>query len=737
MLKTAISCMAAAAPKSILLRGQQHYETGDVLTFRLSDGLLRARVKGETHQIFDVYMDLRNFPTSSARCGCERKINCEHAAAALLALHARETGADLPKHKSEMSNSLYETVIKENDVTWYSQSRSEGHDFFAYQLGILIDDQRVSIVPLVAGLLEKFGTDTFEKRDDAERFRLPIGEGKVLEVALGRLKPLLRLLWQYGLKKKDMSEDVLKLTRYQLLFMQEAEQALAASTARWQGTAEFRRIHQALLVDENKSEIQTPQGLKAELRDYQLAGLSWLQRLRSARLGGILADDMGLGKTLQALAHLQYEKEAGRLKRAALILAPTSVIGNWFEEAKRFTPNLKVMIYHGLTRHHDCAFDDYDLIISTYGVAQRDKNLFLKYSFYYLVLDEAQVIKNTQTKTRQIIQQLQAKHRLCLTGTPLENHLGELWSLFHFLAPGFLGTLKQFRQVFQYPIERQQDEACRSALVRRLQPFVLRRTKNQVASELPKKTEMTLNVNLLGSQRDLYETIRMTTERSVREAIAKQGLGKSQWVFLEALLKLRQVCCDPRLVKRQDEETIGNNYSSAKLNTCLELLDNLMDEGRSVLVFSQFTSMLDIIEEALIKRGYPHLILTGKTRNREDLIQRFQAGEAPIFLISLRAGGVGLNLTQADTVIHYDPWWNPAVEDQATDRTHRIGQDKPVFVYRLIGSGTVEEVMMKMQAKKRVLFDSIFSEETLSAPVEWTEAEVAQFFMPLSSDSNS
>ena len=352
----------------------------------------------------------------------------------------------------------------------------------------------------------------------------------------------------------------------------------------------------------------------------------------------------------------------------------------------------------------------------------------MKYSFYYLVLDEAQVIKNTQTKTRQIIQQLQSKHRLCLTGTPLENHLGELWSLFHFLAPGFLGTQKQFRQLFQNPIEKQQDEEVRAALVRRLQPFVLRRTKNQVASELPQKTEITRTIDLLGFQRDLYETIRMTTERSVREAIAKQGLGKSQWVFLEALLKLRQVCCDPRLLNREEERAVN---ASAKLDVCLELLDNLMEEGRSVLVFSQFTSMLALIEEALNARGYKYLLLTGKSRNREQIIQRFQAGEAPIFLISLRAGGVGLNLTRADTVIHYDPWWNPAVEDQATDRTHRIGQNKPVFVYRLIGAGTVEEVMMKMQAQKRALFDSIFSEEKLSAAVEWTEEEVAQFFMPL------
>ena len=568
-----------------------------------------------------------------------------------------------------------------------------------------------------------------EKREDSERFRLPIAKGKVLEVTLGRLKPLLHLLWQYGLKRKDIKDNLLKLTRYQLLFMQEAEQALAASAARWQGTAEFRRIHTALLSPEAAEIIaESPAGLKASLRQYQLEGLNWLQRLRKARLSGILADDMGLGKTIQTLAHLQLEKETGRLRRACLILAPTSVLGNWYEEAKRFTPDLKVLIYHGLLRHQMRQFDDYDLIISTYGVAQRDKEFFVKYNFYYLVLDEAQVIKNTQTKTRQIIQQLQSKHRLCLTGTPLENHLGELWSLFHFLAPGFLGTQKQFRQLFQQPIEKHQDEAVRSALVRRLQPFVLRRSKNQVASELPQKTEITRTIDLTGFQRDLYETIRMTTERSVREAIAKQGLGKSQWVFLEALLKLRQVCCDPRLIEHEDERA---KHASAKLDVCLELLDNLMEEGRSVLVFSQFTSMLALIEAALVARGYNYLMLTGKTRNREQIIQRFQAGEAPIFLISLRAGGVGLNLTRADTVIHYDPWWNPAVEDQATDRTHRIGQKKPVFVYRLIGAGTVEEVMMKMQAQKRKLFDSIFSEEALTAPLQWTEEEVAQFFMPL------
>lgn len=728
MLETALSRITRAVSNLTLLRGQRLHQSGDVLAFRLSDGLLRARVKGETHQIYDVYMDLKSFPNLPSRCSCPKKSNCEHAVAALMALYHREHNSET-NGTAHAANVLHETVLKEDDVKWYSQSRFEGHSFFAYQLGILIDKQPVSIVPLIADLLEQFSIESLEDRDDAERFRLPIAKGKMLEVTLGRLKPLIRLLLQYGFRKKDAVKDVLKLTRYQLLFMQEAEQALASSRGRWQGTAEFKKIHQILLNPKRVNQfVDAPQGLQADLREYQLEGLNWLQYLRSTKLSGILADDMGLGKTIQTLAHLQCEKEAGRLRRASLILAPTSVLGNWFEEAKRFTPQLKVLVYHGTARHQMQQFDGYDLIISTYGVAQRDKTLFVRYPFYYLVLDEAQIIKNTQTKTRQIIQQLQSKHRICLTGTPLENHLGELWSLFHFLAPGFLGTQKQFRHFFQNPIEKHQNENVRTALVRRLQPFVLRRTKTQVASELPKKIEITRKIDLVGMQRDLYESIRMTTERSVREAIASQGINKSQWIFLEALLKLRQVCCDPRLLEKQ--ASIDCNVS-AKLDVCMELIDNLVEEGRFVLVFSQFTSMLSLIEVVLRKRGYQYLLLTGKTRQRERVIEQFQAGVAPIFLISLRAGGVGLNLTRADTVIHYDPWWNPAVEDQATDRTHRIGQNKPVFVYRLIGSGTVEEVMMGLQTQKRALFDSIFSEEALSGPTSWTEEEMARFFMPL------
>ena len=266
-------------------------------------------------------------------------------------------------------------------------------------------------------------------------------------------------------------------------------------------------------------------------------------------------------------------------------------------------------------------------------------------------------------------------------------------------------------------------------MARRIEPFLLRRAKNEVVRELPSKTEITQMIELVGNQRDVYEAIRISTEREVREAIARQGLGRSHVVLLDALLKLRQVCCDPRLLKSRDLNL--PNAESAKLEACLALLDNLMDEGRSVLVFSQFTSMLALIEQALIERQYAYLKLTGQTANRQALVNRFQAGEVPIFLISLKAGGTGLNLTQADTVIHYDPWWNPAVEDQATDRSHRIGQKKPVFVYKLIVSGSVEEAMVGMQNKKRALFEGILTDDAQLGRVALTEADIAEFFMPL------
>lgn len=626
----------------------------------------------------------------------------------------------------DFASPLYQERVSADDVEWYSDLQEGSTDFFSYQLGILVEGKPVSIVPLVADLIQRYSGSALDALSDTQLVNLPLSDGRALQLEMGRIKPLVRLLLQFGTRHIDENQQ-LKINKYQLILMQEAELAIAATKSRWQGAQALRAELTQLTKMGHLPEIQVPKGLRAALRDYQHYGLTWLQFLRTTHLNGVLADDMGLGKTIQTLAHLQYEKEQGRLTNAALIVAPTSLVGNWQAEAKRFTPELKVLVYHGSERHVD-HFDDYDLVISTYGLIHRDKEKFVAHTFYYLILDEAQFIKNARTKTTQIIQQLKAAHRLCLTGTPLENHLGELWSLFHFLMPGLLGDAKQFRMWFRTPIEKNADPERRELLAKRVKPFMLRRTKNQVASELPPKTEMTRTIDIAGAQRDLYEAIRMSMEKKVRDAIAKQGLGKSHILLLDALLKLRQVCCDPRLLSLPEAEMAHG--VSAKLEVLMELLDNLVEEGRRVLVFSQFTSMLQLIENELIARHYDYLKLTGQTQNRQALVDNFQQGKTPIFLISLKAGGTGLNLTKADTVIHYDPWWNPAVEDQATDRTHRIGQENPVFVYKLITSGTVEEAILGMQERKRQLVNGILSADA-SQTMALTEADLEQFFMPL------
>jgi superfamily II DNA or RNA helicase len=734
MLKAVLSKMVNVFPASTLIFGQEYQQKGHVLNVRLSDGLLKGRVKGGSSHLYDVYLDLKTWPDKAAHCTCSSPTNCKHAAACLFELQARANiplSVLLSQDKKEERFSSVQSIPKDevifaDDVEWYSEISDNRNDFFSYQLGIMINKKAVSIVPLVVELMTRWDRASLDDLPDSHLLRLPIAPGKVLELTLGRIKPLLRLFLQYWSRVKTVKSGV-KINRYQLILMQEAELAMAASRARWNGTAQLQDQLQQLTTLTTLPVIPMPQGLKTTLRDYQGHGLNWLQFLRSSYFGGILADDMGLGKTIQTLAHLLCEKEQGRIEKASLIIAPTSLVWNWFDEAQRFAPSLKVLVFHGSDRHDD-DFDDYDLVISTYGLIQRDKRRFLGYSFYYLILDEAQSIKNSRTKTTQIVHQLNGKHRLCLTGTPLENHLGELWSLFHFLMPGLLGDAKKFRQFFRIPIEKEGDLERKKLLIGRISPFMLRRTKNQVVRELPDKTEITRMLELTGAQRDLYEGIRMTMEKKVRDAMATQGLGKSHIILLDALLRLRQICCDPRLLTLP--EAAMAHDSSVKLTSLLELLDNLMEEGRRVLVFSQFTSMLALIEEALKARKYAYLKLTGQTKNRQDIVRDFQDGKAPIFLISLKAGGTGLNLTRADTVIHYDPWWNPAVEDQATDRTHRIGQENPVFVYKLITTGTVEDVILGMQAKKRQLFDGILSTESTQSMV-LTQADIARFFAPL------
>lgn len=730
MLKAALLRLNQEFPQNIFNQGQTYFQQGHVLTIRLSDGLLRGRVKGSLGQIYDVHIDLRVWPQSPSRCTCVEQTNCKHAVACFFALQAKENLAIIPVtmppvqplYPIAATPSLQDEIVHVDDFSWYSDLETRGHDFFGYQLGILIDDKPVSIVPLVVDLLRRLEPRRIDTLPDDKDMYLPLAQGKWLAIPFGRIKPLLQLLLHENLR--DLAEGEIRLRHYHLTLMQEVEAAIQASRARWLGTETIRQQLQQLQHVDLLPQLKPPQGLQTALRDYQLQGLAWLKSIQTYGFSGILADDMGLGKTVQALAHLLAEKEREANLSASLIVAPTSLVGNWLAEAQRFAPALKVLVYHGSDRHL-AKFADYDLIISTYGTVARDKALFLKYSFHYLILDEAQFIKNARTKTTQIMQQLHATFRLCLTGTPLENHLGELWSLFHFLMPGLLGTIKEFRQHFRIPIEREGNLERRHILSKRVQPFMLRRTKDQVIRELPPKTEIIQRVELRGTQRDLYEGIRMLMEKKVREAIAAQGLGKSQIVLLDALLKLRQVCCHPRLLSMP--EAVMAYEESSKLDTLMELLDNLMEEGRKVLVFSQFTSMLKLIEERLQARQYTYLKLTGQTQQRQTLVDRFQAGEAGIFLISLKAGGTGLNLTRADTVILYDPWWNPAVQDQAAGRSHRIGQDNPVFIYKLIAAGTVEEAILSMQERKKELVDSILTNNP-SPHLGWTMADIDYIF---------
>ncbi len=549
-------------------------------------------------------------------------------------------------------------------------------------------------------------------------------DGRLLLLPSSRVRGILSVLVE--LYDKDANPERFELSLVQAARLAELDDA--ATGLRWMGGERLRALGKKLREFEGIQPVAPPLGLKAELRGYQQEGLNWLQFLREYDLAGILADDMGLGKTVQALAHILLEKESDRLNRPCLVVAPTSLMFNWQREAERFAPMLRVLVLQGLSRkQHFESIGDYDLVLTTYPLLLRDKDVLTEQEFYYLILDEAHIIKNPKSQATRIVHQIKARHRLALTGTPLENHLGELWTLFHFLLPGLLGDDKSFRKLFRTPIEKQGNNERRSLLVRRIAPFLLRRTKAQVVRELPPKTEIVRYCQLDGTQRDLYEAIRIAMHEKVRQEIDKKGVNRSQIVILDALLKLRQVCCDPRLLKLPTAKRVDQ---SAKLELLMSLLPDMLGEGRRILLFSQFTSMLTLIELELARHGLVYVKLTGDTIDRATPVNRFQDGEVSLFLISLKAGGVGLNLTAADTVIHYDPWWNPAAENQATDRAHRIGQENPVFVYKLITEGTVEEKIISMQGRKRDLAQGVLEDGgEVSAPM--TAEDLTMLFEPL------
>jgi SNF2 family DNA or RNA helicase len=473
--------------------------------------------------------------------------------------------------------------------------------------------------------------------------------------------------------------------------------------------------------------VQPPSGLRATLRPYQAEGVAFLQRLRAEDGGGVLADEMGLGKTLQTIAHFCVEHAEGRLTSPALVVAPTTLVGNWARECAKFAPELRVVILHGPERRARWSeVPKAHVVVTTYPVLVRDEEYFATQPFHLVVLDEAQAIKNARSQARRALEGLQASSRLCLTGTPVENHLGELWSLFDWLTPGLLGDELAFRRFWRQPIESQGDVERLAALREMVGPHVLRRLKRDVARELPPKTELSVPVELGGKQRELYEAIRVAAHADVRRAIRSKGLAASTVTILDALTKLRQICCDPRLLPM---ETARSARESAKLEALMALLGEQLAGGHRALVFSQFTSMLALIAEALTARDVRYLLLTGATRERQRVVDAFEAGNADVFLISLKAGGTGLNLVSADTVVHYDPWWNPAAQAQATDRAYRIGQKRPVFVHNLYVAGSVEERVLALQQKKRWLSNALLGDAASQGPI--SEGEIDALFAPL------
>ena len=625
-------------------------------------------------------------------------------------------------------------------------------------LGIEIDGQTLDLAPMLADLLRRdarwLNAQQMAAIDDIAIISLRAPGGQRIEAPAGPLKAIVGAMVDLltdPTRRQLKDGDTLRLGAWEARRIEALRaglvQAHRVGTVKgwnndWQlqGDAGLAQLAKRLRSIGTPQPVAAPQGLQVQLRPYQLEGLAWLQYLGAQGLGGILADDMGLGKTAQALAHVLTEKEAGRLKRPALVVLPTSLLFNWQAEAARMARSLRVLALHGADRgKRYLHIADHDLVLTTYPLLWRDVDALAAQPFHLLILDEAQMVKNAGSRSARALRKLQAPHLLCLTGTPLENHLGELWAQFDFLMPGFLGDVRSFNARWRKPIEENGETLRAQLLSQRVRPFILRRRKQDVATELPPRTETILRVQLHGKQRELYEAVRTTADKQVRRALERQGFEGSQIAILDALLKLRQVCCDPRLVKGTTKT--AHSMERAKLELLADLLPALVYEGRRVLVFSQFTEMLSLAAEMLDTLALPYLTLTGQTppRQRGAVVRQFQAqgdASAAILLVSLKAGGLGLNLTAADTVIHLDPWWNPAVEEQATARAHRIGQDQPVFVYKLVVEGSIEERMLELQARKAALAQGVLGHDAEGA-VKFSEADLHALLAPLSEPANN
>lgn len=571
------------------------------------------------------------------------------------------------------------TRVSRTPVSWNIQAKST-IDWLDISGSVAIDQETITLTDMLDTI---FHGQRLVRIND--RFHLL---PDTLMSALNKLKPL----------RQDTG---IKLHRLHIGLLDGLEEIIPYKTLHkeWQNTLLAARSFGGI-----PDRVPIPKTIRVRLREYQLHGVAFLSYLREFKFGGLLADDMGLGKTLQAIVALSsvHTKPNG----ISMVVTPTSVVGNWLSECKAFAPHLRVHKYTGKNRtlpKKDAA----DIFLTSYALLWRDRNKLKTIPFTYIILDESQYIKNADTETAKAVISMQAKHRLSLTGTPVENSMTELYSQFAFLNPGMFGSIKQFRERFTTPVE----------LKKLITPFILRRTKDQVLKDLPAKTEQTLRLEMDEKQRILYQTVKSHFQAKVMRLVNTKGIEKSQIQILEALLRLRQVCCDPQLLPIAESEIpLPQHLKSAgsvKRDETIRMLKEAVQSGHNVLLFSQFTSMLDILVRACEQEEIPYRLLTGKTKNRDQIIQQFQTNRNPtVFLLSLKAGGTGLNLTAADYVIHYDPWWNPAVEQQATDRAHRIGQTKSVTVYKLIINDTIEEKIQKLQEAKKGLINDLITSGT-------------------------
>lgn len=527
-----------------------------------------------------------------------------------------------------------------------------------------------------------------------KEFTLPNGEIAVIpETWLTKYSEL------FAFAEYDADSEQLTLKKHHLALVQEYAEDSLATVVMNRKLAQLRDFSE---IDEQP----LPKGFVGTLRPYQKAGYDWLNFLSSYRFGGCLADDMGLGKTVTTLAMLQHQKEADIVEPSLLVM-PTSLLYNWELEAKKFTPQLKVLVYTGSNRDKDIQrFDGYDLILTSYGILRIDVDLLKYYRFNYFILDESQAIKNPSSHVTKAVMQLEARHRLILTGTPLENTTMDLWTQMTFTNPGLLGSQSYFRSHFQVPIEKHNDEQKTRKLYALIKPFLLRRHKSQVALDLPPKVESVHYCDMTEEQEKRYEETKSYYRNFILEQIENDGIAKSQIVVLQGLTKLRQLANHPRMI---DENYEGE---SGKLEEIQTRLEELISGGHKVLIFSQFVRHLSIIQQSLKEKGIRYAYLDGSTTNRQSQVELFQQDESiQIFLISLKAGGVGLNLTAADYVFILDPWWNPAIEAQAIDRAHRIGQQKTVFTYKFITKNSVEEKILELQRSKQKLFNNLITNE--------------------------